>query len=143
MSKSTRAGVKVDKSWSLINADLSKVVLNIGQHSFKFTNAEKITQKRSFPASKNNFQQLRCLKSILIRLICSRILSSRSSPPLHVLRDMPPKFPIKKQRSQSLTPIQPGKAMTASSIQRIRSEKYCSADGVVLRQYHTVYGFFQ
>ncbi|XP_055295653.1 breast cancer anti-estrogen resistance protein 3 homolog isoform X3 [Sitodiplosis mosellana] len=56
--------------------------------------------------------------------------SPRSSPP-HVKRDIPPRLPSKKQRSHSLTPIQPGQTMTACSIIRNSNEKYCSADGVV------------
>lgn len=57
--------------------------------------------------------------------------SPRSSPP-HVKRDIPPRLPSKKQRSQSLTPIQPGQTMTVSSTIRNLNGKYCSADGVVL-----------
>lgn len=63
--------------------------------------------------------------------------SPRSSPP-HVKRDIPPRLPTKKQRSQSLTPnqpIHPGQAMTACSTLRNFSEKYNSADGVVLGKY--------
>lgn len=47
-----------------------------------------------------------------------------SSPP-RTKRDVPPRLPSKKQRSQSLTPVQP-------QAQRIlNNEKYCSADGVI------------
>lgn len=47
-----------------------------------------------------------------------------SSPP-RVKRETPPRLPSKKQRSQSLTPIQQGHS------QRTNPEKYCSADGVI------------
>lgn len=48
-----------------------------------------------------------------------------SSPP-RTKRDVPPRLPSKKQRSQSLTPVQPQQP------QRIlNGEKYCSADGVI------------
>lgn len=51
--------------------------------------------------------------------------SPMSSPP-RTKRDVPPRLPSKKQRSLSLTPVQPPQA------QRILStEKYCSADGVI------------
>lgn len=63
--------------------------------------------------------------------------SPRSSPP-HTKRDIPPRLPTKKQRSQSLTPIQPGQTMTARSTVRNLNGKYCSADGVVTGEY-----FFQ
>ncbi|GAB0089018.1 breast cancer anti-estrogen resistance protein 3 homolog [Sergentomyia squamirostris] len=46
-----------------------------------------------------------------------------SSPP-RAKRDLPPRLPSKKQRSQSLTPIQP------NAIQK-HQEKYGSADGVI------------
>ncbi|XP_059617974.1 SH2 domain-containing protein 3C [Phlebotomus argentipes] len=45
-----------------------------------------------------------------------------SSPP-RTKRDVPPRLPAKKQRSQSLTPIQP------NAVQK--QEKYSSADGVI------------
>lgn len=51
--------------------------------------------------------------------------SPMSSPP-RTKRDVPPRLPSKKQRSQSLTPVQPQMA------QRILgSDKYMSADGVI------------
>lgn len=50
--------------------------------------------------------------------------SPMSSPP-RVKRETPPRLPSKKQRSQSLTPIQAGHS------QRTNPEKYCSADGVI------------
>lgn len=51
--------------------------------------------------------------------------SPMSSPP-RTKRDVPPRLPSKKQRSQSLTPVQPPQT------QRILSnEKYSSADGVI------------
>lgn len=51
--------------------------------------------------------------------------SPMSSPP-RTKRDVPPRLPSKKQRSQSLTPVQPPQA------QRILgNEKYMSADGVI------------
>lgn len=51
--------------------------------------------------------------------------SPMSSPP-RTKRDVPPRLPSKKQRSQSLTPVQPPQT------QRILSnEKYNSADGVI------------
>lgn len=63
--------------------------------------------------------------------------SPRSSPP-HVKRDIPPRLPTKKQRSQSLTPVQPGQTMTACSTLRNLNGKYCSADGVKLGNYSTL-----
>lgn len=56
--------------------------------------------------------------------------SPMSSPP-RTKRDTPPRLPSKKQRSQSLTPLQPGQAMTVCAISRIAHEKYCSADGII------------
>ncbi|XP_031617097.1 breast cancer anti-estrogen resistance protein 3 homolog isoform X2 [Contarinia nasturtii] len=56
--------------------------------------------------------------------------SPRSSPP-HIKRDIPPRLPTKKQRSHSLTPVQPGQTMTACSTKRNLNEKYCSADGII------------
>lgn len=56
--------------------------------------------------------------------------SPMSSPP-RTKRDTPPRLPSKKQRSQSLTPIQPGQQLTACSVSRLAHEKYCSADGVI------------
>lgn len=53
-----------------------------------------------------------------------------SSPP-RTKRDTPPRLPSKKQRSQSLTPIQPGQTMTVCAVSRFAHEKYCSADGVI------------
>lgn len=50
--------------------------------------------------------------------------SPMSSPP-RTKRDVPPRLPSKKQRSQSLTPLQVGQNA------RIAHEKYCSADGVI------------
>lgn len=63
--------------------------------------------------------------------------SPRSSPP-HIKRDIPPRLPSKKQRSQSLTPIQPlypGQTMTACSTVRNFSEKCNSADGILTGEY--------
>lgn len=51
--------------------------------------------------------------------------SPMSSPP-RTKRDVPPRLPSKKQRSQSLTPVQPPQAQRILS-----SEKYMSADGVI------------
>ncbi|CAD7085603.1 unnamed protein product [Hermetia illucens] len=51
--------------------------------------------------------------------------SPMSSPP-RTKRDTPPRLPSKKQRSQSLTPVQ---AAVSSSVQSV--EKYCSADGMI------------
>lgn len=56
--------------------------------------------------------------------------SPMSSPP-RTKRDTPPRLPSKKQRSQSLTPIQPGQTMTVCAVSRFAHEKYCSADGVI------------
>lgn len=53
--------------------------------------------------------------------------SPMSSPP-RTKREIPPRLPSKKQRSQSLTPIQSqGQINQTRTIQ----EKYCSADGVI------------
>lgn len=51
--------------------------------------------------------------------------SPMSSPP-RTKRDVPPRLPSKKQRSQSLTPVQPQQAQRILS-----SEKYNSGDGVI------------
>lgn len=54
-----------------------------------------------------------------------------SSPPPRTKRDVPPRLPSKKQRSQSLTPVQ----MPNSNALRIISDengKYQSADGVIV-----------
>lgn len=51
--------------------------------------------------------------------------SPMSSPP-RTKRDVPPRLPSKKQRSQSLTPVQPPQTQRVLS-----NEKYCSADGVI------------
>lgn len=56
--------------------------------------------------------------------------SPMSSPP-RTKRDTPPRLPSKKQRSQSLTPIQPGQTMTVCAVSRFAHEQYCSADGVI------------
>lgn len=53
--------------------------------------------------------------------------SPLSSPP-RTRRDIPPRLPSKKQRSQSLTPLQVGQA---GNNYRNQPEKYCSADGVI------------
>lgn len=55
-----------------------------------------------------------------------------SSPP-RTKRDIPPRLPSKKQRSQSLTPLHAGNPMVASSLSRVSlaQDKYCSADGVI------------
>lgn len=50
-----------------------------------------------------------------------------SSPP-RTKRDVPPRLPSKKQRSQSLTPVQPPQTQRVMS-----NEKYCSADGVIIQ----------
>lgn len=54
--------------------------------------------------------------------------SPMSSPP-RVKRETPPRLPSKKQRSQSLTPVQPGQAQRTNT--NTNPEKYCSADGVI------------
>lgn len=51
--------------------------------------------------------------------------SPMSSPP-RTKRDVPPRLPSKKQRSQSLTPVQPQTQRILNS-----NEKYQSADGVI------------
>lgn len=68
------------------------------------------------------------------QLLIGHIYSPRSSPP-HIKRDIPPRLPSKKQRSQSLTPIQPGQTMTACSTVRNFSDKYNSADGILAGEY--------
>lgn len=67
--------------------------------------------------------------------------SPRSSPP-HIKRDIPPRLPTKKQRSQSLTPIQPGQTMTACSTIRNSAEKYSSGDIGVIRGNLGIIQFF-
>lgn len=62
--------------------------------------------------------------------------SPMSSPP-RTRRDVPPRLPSKKHRSQSLTPLQPGQSMTACSISRLVHEQCCSADGVVEGKYNS------
>lgn len=61
-----------------------------------------------------------------------------SSPP-RTKRDTPPRLPSKKQRSQSLTPIQPGQPMTVYAVSRFANEKYCSADGVIQGKWQALY----
>lgn len=60
--------------------------------------------------------------------------SPRSSPP-HIKRDIPPRLPSKKQRSLSLTPVQPGQTMTACSTVRNFSGTYSSGDGILTGEY--------
>lgn len=68
--------------------------------------------------------------------------SPMSSPP-RTKRDIPPRLPTKKQRSQSLIPLQPGQTMTACSIIRTDpSDKYCSIDGVVQGKYRQQQKYF-
>lgn len=59
--------------------------------------------------------------------------SPMSSPPPRTKRDVPPRLPSKKQRSQSLTPLQPSTVqnMVAGRVINASQEKYCSADGVI------------
>lgn len=64
--------------------------------------------------------------------------SPMSSPP-RTKRDTPPRLPSKKQRSQSLTPIQPGQPMTVYAVSRFANEKYCSADGVIQGKCQALY----
>uniref|UniRef100_A0A336LT25 CSON004076 protein n=1 Tax=Culicoides sonorensis TaxID=179676 RepID=A0A336LT25_CULSO len=57
-----------------------------------------------------------------------------SPPPRTTKRDVPPRLPSKKQRSQSLTPLQPSNIQNMVAgrvISSIPQEKYCSADGVI------------
>lgn len=54
--------------------------------------------------------------------------SPMSSPP-RTKRDIPPRLPSKKQRSQSLTPIQ--HQGNPNNVHRTTQEKYCSADGII------------
>lgn len=59
--------------------------------------------------------------------------SPMSSPPPRTKRDVPPRLPSKKQRSQSLTPLQPSTMQNtiAGRVINVSQEKYCSADGVI------------
>ncbi|XP_063700287.1 breast cancer anti-estrogen resistance protein 3 homolog [Culicoides brevitarsis] len=59
--------------------------------------------------------------------------SPMSSPPPRTKRDVPPRLPSKKQRSQSLTPLQPSSVqnMVAGRVLNVSQDKYCSADGVI------------
>lgn len=79
---------------------------------------------------KNNKIDIRYPSYTQLAAINYSYRSPRSSPP-HIKRDIPPRLPSKKQRSQSLTPIQPGQMMTACSTIRNSTDKYCSADGVI------------
>lgn len=60
--------------------------------------------------------------------------SPMSSPPPRTKRDVPPRLPSKKQRSQSLTPLQPStmqNMVAGRCMINMSQEKYCSADGVI------------
>ena len=65
-------------------------------------------------------------------MVTTQYRSPMSSPP-RSKRDTPPRLPSKKQRSQSLTPIQQQQhANHQAALQnRLAHEKYCSADGVI------------